>query len=286
MDFMSDLTHFLQETPMKLSEDHSKVSHPPLRRMSPLESSDLFPIEAPLLPLESRHLPRSPVRIISSGSKLLFTPKQKSPLFQPTAQQLLPACSPLANITSALAKRSEPVLPGSLCPPTPTFMKDLSNQPLTSHLKKKPVTTSKVFKSGSDNTSAPRLEVEKVLVLFLFLHLFNETVQEKNIDRCGGRCGINDVLLSCVCFVFSKVQSSDISSSVNPVRHLCQPLASSLSTKSAPEVCRPIRCDPDTTTDDLKGCQPSSKAPVTHSPVALCRVSRRQLNVLFLSSAF
>lgn len=75
-------------------------------------------------------------------------------------------------------------------------------------------------------------------------------------------------------FVSSKVQSSDKSRSVNPVRHHCQPLASSLSTKSAHEVCRPFRCNPDITTDDLRGCQPSLKSPVTHSPAALSRVSK------------
>lgn len=165
MDFMSNLTPFLQESPMKLSEDHSKHSHPPLRRMSPLEGPDRFHIEAlprSLLPLESRHLPRSPVRITSSGHELLFTPKEKSPLFPPSA------CSPLANVTSALAKRSEPVLPGSLCPAPPPFMKDLSNQPLTSHIKKKRVTKSKFFNSGSGNASSPRPELEKVLVFFFF----------------------------------------------------------------------------------------------------------------------
>lgn len=88
-------------------------------------------------------------------------------------------------------------------------------------------------------------------------------------------------LLACVCFVFSKVQSSDVSSSVNPVRRHSQLLASSLSTKSAQEVCRPIPCDPDTTTDDLKCCQPSSKSSKMHSPVALCRVSGKRLNVFF-----
>lgn len=159
---------------MKLSEDHSKRSHPPLRRMSPLESPDLLPIEAlprSLLPLESRHLPRTPVHIISSGSKLLFTPKEKSPLFQLSTQHLASACSPLASITSALAKRSEPVLPGSSWPALTPFMKDLSNQPLTSHIKKKPVTKSKFFNSGSGNTSSPRLDLKKVLVLFFYIYL-------------------------------------------------------------------------------------------------------------------
>lgn len=170
---MSDLTPFLQKTPMKLSEDHSKLSHPPLRRMSPLEGPDLFHIEAlprSLLPLESRHLPRSSVRIISSGSKLLSTPKEKSPLFQPSAQQLASSCSPLVNLTSALAKRSEPVLLGS--PALPPFMKDLSNQPLTSHIKKKPVPKSKVFNSGSGNALSPRLELEKVLIVLSFTFLY------------------------------------------------------------------------------------------------------------------
>lgn len=156
---------------MKLSEDHSKRSHPPLRRMSPLESPDLLPIEAlprSLLPLESRHLPRTPVHIISSGSKLLFSPKEKSPLFQLSAQHLASASSPLASITSALSKRSEPVLPGSSCPALPPFMKDLSNQPLDTHIKKKPVTKSKFFNSGSGNASSPRLDLKKVLGFFFF----------------------------------------------------------------------------------------------------------------------
>lgn len=82
-------------------------------------------------------------------------------------------------------------------------------------------------------------------------------------------------------FVFSKVQSSDISSSVNPVRLHCQQVGSSQSTKSAHKVPWPFRCDPDTT-DDLRGCKlsssthPSSNSPASHSPAALCQVSMRQ----------
>lgn len=171
---------------MKLSEDHAKLSHPPLRRMSPLERSELFHIDAlprSRLPLESNSLTRSPIRIISSGNKL-FTPKEKSPLLRPSAMQLGSAHSPSANVTSTLAKRSEPVPPGNFCPAAPPFMKDLSNQPLTSHIKKKPITKSRVFNSGSGNASSPRLELEKVLVLFLFVFfLIIVTFREKKKEK-------------------------------------------------------------------------------------------------------
>lgn len=172
---MSLLTPVLQETPVKLSEVHNKLSHPPMRRMSPLESRDLFHIEGlprALLPLGAMHPARSPVRVISSGNKLHYTPKNKSPLSPQPAQHLVSAGSPSsAHVTNASDRRSEPALPAGLCPTPPPFMKDLSNQPLNSHIKKKHVTKSKVpfFNSGSDNASSARLESEKVrFILFCF----------------------------------------------------------------------------------------------------------------------
>lgn len=185
IDFTIDLTPSLQVTSMKLSEDHSKLPHPPLRRMSPLERHDLLRVDAlprSLLPPESRHLTRSPIRVISSGNKLLFTPKERSPLLPPSALQLGSAHSPSANVASILAKRSEPVPPSNFCPTPPPFMKDLSNQPLTSHIKKKPITKSRVFNLGSGTASSPRLELDKVLFLFLFFTII-QTFREKNINQ-------------------------------------------------------------------------------------------------------
>lgn len=183
---MSLFTAILQETPMKLSEVHNKLSHPPLRRMSPLESRDLFHIEGlprALLPLGSMHSARSPVRVISSGNKLLYTPKNKSPLSPQPAQHLVSACSPSANVTNASDRRSAPALLASLCPTPPPFMKDLSNQPLNSHIKKKHVTKSKgpFFNSGSDNASSARLESEKVRFILFFKFIQNAKPFKGNI---------------------------------------------------------------------------------------------------------
>lgn len=158
---------------MKLSEVHNKLSHPPQRRMSPFESPDLFHIEGlsrSLLPQGSRHSARSPVCVSSSGNKLLYTPRDKSALCSQSSQKLVSASSPSANVNNASVKRSEPVLPVGFCPTPSPLMKDLSNQPLTSHFKKNAVAKSEVafLNSGSDNTSSPRLKSVKEIALSLF----------------------------------------------------------------------------------------------------------------------
>lgn len=184
---MSHLTPFLQETPMKPSQVHNKLPPPP-RRMLPLQSSELFHRDRLGLPQYSLSpvgtgpgfISRTPVNIASSGNKVCLTPMDKCARAPHSAQPPGSSCStPIsvssANIIDASAKRSQHLLPTTFSPKSPQCMKDLSNQSLTSHIKKKSVTKSEVtlFHSGSNNVTPPRPETREknVLILFLYGHL-------------------------------------------------------------------------------------------------------------------
>lgn len=174
---------------MKPSHVHNKLSHPPPRRMSPLQNPELFhgdrlgPPQYSLLPVGTRHspgfIPRSPVTIASSRNKVYLTPRDKSSPAPQSARPPGSSCStPVsvgsANVIDASAKRSQHLLPTNFSPKSPQCMKDLSNQSLTSHIKKKSVTKSEVtlFHSGSNNVTSPRPESKKVIFnIYFFFYM-------------------------------------------------------------------------------------------------------------------
>lgn len=170
---------------MKPSQVHNKLPHPPPRRMLPLQSPELFHRDRvglpqySLLPVGARpgFIPRSPVNIASSGNMVYLTPRDKSGPAPHSARPPGSSCStPVsvssANIIDASAKRSQHLLPANFSPKSPQCMKDLSNQSLTSHTKKKSVTKSEVtlFHSGSNNVTPPGPETrEKNVILNFFI---------------------------------------------------------------------------------------------------------------------
>lgn len=171
---------------MKPSQVHHKLPHPPPRRMLPFQSPELFQGDRlglpqySLLPVGTRpgFNPRSPAIIASSGNKVYLTPRDKSGPAPHSARPPRSSCStPVsvssANIIDASAKRSQHLLSTNFSPKSPQCMKDLSNQSLTSHIKKKTVTKSEVtlFHSGSNNVTPPRPETREKNVILIFFYM-------------------------------------------------------------------------------------------------------------------
>lgn len=164
------LTSFLQETPMKPSQVPSKLSHPPPRRMLPLQSPELCHedrLGPPLHPLyhlgpihSSGFVPSSPVNIGSSANKLHPTPRDRLGPAPHSAHSPGSSRSRLVPVSS-----TNSALSSNLNSASPQLMKDLNNQFLPSHIRSDQVTESEVtlFYSGSKNLTAPRQESNKVL---------------------------------------------------------------------------------------------------------------------------
>lgn len=194
---------------MKPSQVHNKLSHPQPRRMSPLQSPELFhrdrlgPPQYSLFPVGTRHspgfIPRSPVNIASSGNKVYLTPRDNSGSAPQSAWPPGSSCStPISvssgNIIDASAKRPQHLLPTNFSPKSPQCMKDLSNQSLTSNIKKKSVTKSEVnlFHSGSNNVTSPRPELKNVIFDFFIWPSLN--LKRKNAYE---QYSESDVMLNC-----------------------------------------------------------------------------------------
>lgn len=170
---------------MKPSQVPNKLSHPPPRRMLPLQSPELChkdrlgPPRHPLYHLGPIHssgfVPSSPVNIGSSANKLHPTPRDRLGPVPHSAHSPGSSCSWLVPVSltnsDTTTNRSQPSLPSNLNPASSQLMKDLSNQSLPSHIRSDQVTKSEVtlFYSGSKNVTAPRQESNKVLFSFLFL---------------------------------------------------------------------------------------------------------------------
>lgn len=165
--------YFLQETPMKPSQLPNRLSHPPARRMLPLQSPERFHRDR-LSP--TWHPPHPPGPNYSSG----FVPSSSSAgnRYYPTPMDRL---GPLQHQHhqspgSFCSSRLAPVSPTQSCttaqqpygafhPASPQFMKDFSNHARSSHIRRDQGSESKVALSysGSKNVTSQRQEANKVL---------------------------------------------------------------------------------------------------------------------------
>lgn len=166
-DLSPRLASFLQETPMKPSQVPNKLSHPPPRRMLPLQSPELCHRErlyhqGPIH--SSGFIPNSPVNVGSSASRSHHNSTQPSGSF---CSRFVPVSSANSDTT---ANRSQPSLPSVLNPASPQLSKDVNNHSLPSHIRSDEVTESQVtlLYSRSKNVMAQRQESNKVLFFLSF----------------------------------------------------------------------------------------------------------------------
>ncbi|XP_045926899.1 SMC5-SMC6 complex localization factor protein 2 isoform X2 [Micropterus dolomieu] len=163
-------TPFLHETPMKPSQVPNRLPHPPPRRMLPLQSPELChrdrlgPPRHPCPMYPPGFGPSSPTNIGYSANRPHPMPRDRLGPLQHSAQppgSFYPRVVPVSPTNSGITANRLQQLPSSVFHPTsPPFMKDLSNHSPSSHIRRDPVTESKITlsHSGSKNGTAQRQE--------------------------------------------------------------------------------------------------------------------------------
>ncbi|XP_073338238.1 SMC5-SMC6 complex localization factor protein 2 isoform X2 [Pagrus major] len=159
-----------QETPMKPSQVPNQLPHPPPRRMLPLQSPELWHkdrLGPPRYPHQHHLGPYSPSNIGSAANRPNLTPRDRLGPPHHSAQppgslrsRIVPI-SPVNHGTTAY--RPQPSPPGIFHHANHQFMKDLSNQSPSCHIRRDQVTESKVSLSysGSTNITGQRQESNK-----------------------------------------------------------------------------------------------------------------------------
>lgn len=159
---------------MKPSQVPNRLSHPPTRRMLPLQSPELChrdrlgPPQPPLHPVELIHssgfAPRSPVNFGSRMNRPLLTPRGRLGPSGPISSSRFIPVSP-TNI-GASYNRSQPSHPRLFHHASPQSRKGLSNQPIPSHIRRDQVTESMVTLSNSGRKNATVQQQASTEVLF------------------------------------------------------------------------------------------------------------------------
>lgn len=171
---------------MKPSQVSNKLSHPPPRRMLPLQSPELChrdrlsPPQHPLYRQGAIHssgfIPNSPVNIGSSANRPQPKPGDRLGSVHHSVQPPGSSRSQLVPVSSAdsdtTANRSQLSPPGISNPASPQLIKDLSNHSRPSHNGSDELNNSQItlFYARGKNVMAKRQESNKVL-FYLFLYM-------------------------------------------------------------------------------------------------------------------
>ena len=155
---------------MKPSQVPNQLPHPPPRRMLPLQSPELWRKDRLGPPRYPHHLgPYSPGNIGSAANRPNLMPRDRLGPPHQSAQPpgfLRSRVIPISPINHGItAYRPQPSSPGIFHSANHQFMKDLSDQSPSSHIRRDQVTESKVPSSysGCTNITGQRQEANKVL---------------------------------------------------------------------------------------------------------------------------
>ncbi|GLD65051.1 SMC5-SMC6 complex localization factor protein 2-like isoform X3, partial [Lates japonicus] len=170
-------TSFYPETPMKPSQVHNRLSHPPPRRVLPLQSPELChrdrlgPPQHPSHPMGPIHSPEyilcSPANVGTPSNRSYQMPRDRLGLPQYSTQPSGPFSSHLVPVSKSgvdtSVNRLQPLPPGVFHHAPPQLMKDLSNSTPSFQVRGDQVTepTHTLSYSGSKNVTAEGEESNK-----------------------------------------------------------------------------------------------------------------------------